>query len=307
MSYYTAFGLTVDSEIPLPELPPASRDEAERILIRQKALDWRPEFLDGNKFAASIGGAETLFYWEQIGTFAAERGEAIYFDPTPDVEEGLLRLPILGVVFSALLQQRGFTVLHASAVEVGGRAIGFLGDKGAGKSTTAGAFHRAGHRMITDDVLAVRRRDGDDAYEAVPAFPQLKLWPRAAAHVGIDSDRLSPLHGRVDKRSFSPEEAFPARPIPLTGLYVLGWGPSTYIEPLPQPVGYLHTVANTFTHRFAGGRPEMLAQTFGLCQQLVQSIPVQRLVREPNLDDLHEIVTWVEADVAGATAAPVCP
>ncbi len=48
--------------------------------------------------------------------------------------------------------------LHASAVDIGGRAIVFLGPSGAGKSTTAARLCAiAEGSLLADDVLAVRR------------------------------------------------------------------------------------------------------------------------------------------------------
>ena len=47
-------------------------------------------------------------------------------DPLPGVEDSLLRLPLLGAVFSAVIHQRGFLGLHASAVAIDGHAVEFL-------------------------------------------------------------------------------------------------------------------------------------------------------------------------------------
>ena len=59
-----------------------------------------------------------------------------------------------------LLQQRGYLVLHASAVAAGGTAVAFLGHAGWGKSTTAAALYAQGYGLVTDDVLAVEMSSG---------------------------------------------------------------------------------------------------------------------------------------------------
>ncbi|NBC85561.1 MAG: hypothetical protein GVY25_05150, partial [Bacteroidetes bacterium] len=57
---------------------------------------------------------------------------SIQYALVPDVAEGTLRAPLLGVVLGTLLHQRGLHTLHASAVVVDGGAVAFVGEKGAG-------------------------------------------------------------------------------------------------------------------------------------------------------------------------------
>jgi hypothetical protein len=57
--------------------------------------------------------------------------------------------------------QRGLLNLHASVVDVGGHAIAVGGQSGAGKSTTAMALHRRGHRLIVDDSTVIEFRNGE--------------------------------------------------------------------------------------------------------------------------------------------------
>ena len=67
------------------------------------------------------------------------------------------RIPLLmaGTVMAAVCQLAGHLVLHASAVEIGGSAVAFAGDSGAGKSTMAALACIGGARLVTDDVLRV--------------------------------------------------------------------------------------------------------------------------------------------------------
>ena len=52
-----------------------------------------------------------------------------------------------------LLWQRGGLLLHASGVELGGKAIAIAGPSGIGKSTLARALLERGGRLIGDDTL----------------------------------------------------------------------------------------------------------------------------------------------------------
>ena len=60
---------------------------------------------------------------------------------------------IAGLLPSVLLTLGGSTVLHASAVEVGGRTLAFVADSGMGKSTLGALLCERGARLVTDDVL----------------------------------------------------------------------------------------------------------------------------------------------------------
>jgi hypothetical protein len=64
-------------------------------------------------------------------------------------------LPVLlsGNLLAFVLAMAGEAVLHASAVQVGGAALGFIGASGMGKSTMATLLCASGARLITDDVL----------------------------------------------------------------------------------------------------------------------------------------------------------
>lgn len=96
--------------------------------------------------------------------------------------------------FAATL--RGLEVLHASAVAADGRAIGFLGRSGAGKTSVALAMRRLGASFLADDVLAVERRG--DRLIAHPGSP-------AAAVDRAEAERLRD-RGRLDRKGVLRED-----------------------------------------------------------------------------------------------------
>ena len=79
----------------------------------------------------------------------------VRFWPDPTVDPELLPVFLAGTVIAVVLMLRGHPVLHASAVEVGGRGLAFVGRSGMGKSTLATAFCARGAALITDDVLRI--------------------------------------------------------------------------------------------------------------------------------------------------------
>ena len=72
----------------------------------------------------------------------------------------------------------GDCVLHASAVEVDGAAVAFLGPSGMGKSTLVTLCCAAGAPLVTDDVL--RLDTSGPAIECVGGSAQIRLRPHAA-------------------------------------------------------------------------------------------------------------------------------
>lgn len=197
MFSYTAYGLGIHSILPLPELVPAETAAAD-VVIRLGEVELPPP-QDGNArdYAWVTSGAVGLF-WENVGAFLVREGREVIVQPAPQSREQVLRLLLLGPILTVLLRQRGFLVLHASAVAVNGAAVGFLGASGSGKSTTTAAFHVHGYELVTDDVTAITLTA--EAPLVVAGFPQLKLWPDAVAFFGYDPTTLPQLYPNADKR-----------------------------------------------------------------------------------------------------------
>ena len=125
--------------------------------------------------------------------------------------------PILGLV----LRLRGALALHASAVQMGAGAVGFVGPHGAGKSTLAAALGAAGSPVITDDVLHVRQERG--RWIAEPFGSMLKLWPEGARLALGESADLPHIARGWNKRALALGERIRTvdRPVRLAALACL--------------------------------------------------------------------------------------
>jgi hypothetical protein len=129
---------------------------------------------------------------------------------------------LLGPVVGHFLRRRGELCLHGSAVLLGGRCVVFAGPAGAGKSTLAAAMATLGRRILTEDVCCLAR-DGE-AFRVQPGYPRIRLWPDAAALIGVPQAELPPLTPNWDKRFMPLAEgarAFHDRPEPLAAVFVL--------------------------------------------------------------------------------------
>jgi hypothetical protein len=69
-----------------------------------------------------------------------------------------LGFPLDEVLFQHRLAREGGVFVHASAVALAGGAVLFCGVSGAGKTTLARLFHRAGRRVLSDARVALRPR-----------------------------------------------------------------------------------------------------------------------------------------------------
>jgi hypothetical protein len=309
MYRYFCFGLNIASEVEMPEFRSAGSatpSDSADVEIRLRAIERQHPPVGPQDVRVSVAPEVTHFFWEEAGDYLVEGGTSISIDPVSDAEPDLYRLPLLGIVFAALLAQRGLQVLHASAVSIGGVAVGLVGDKGMGKSTTAAALHHAGHGAISDDVLALNQNSAGD-FEMVPGFPHLKLWPRSIEQMGGDPDRLAPLHDRVTKRGYHLGGAFPSAPLPLASLYLLDWGNETAVHDLGLLEAFSSIVPHTFLRRYGPDTPQTSSSLLRSCSDLVNRVPVKRLVRKPDLTLLHEIVKVLEADVSASTRGRLAP
>src|SRR5215469_301127 len=118
---YSAFGLTLTSDRPVPGLLPAAPGPGPPVHVQFGATPASSPPAGAGRLWYPLpdqAGAEVRARWAAASTFE----DAVTY--------------LLGPVLGFVLRLRGRTCLHASAVAVGGQAIALAGSSGAGKSTT---------------------------------------------------------------------------------------------------------------------------------------------------------------------------
>lgn len=288
MALYEAYGLIVDSERELPGFPEATGQPD--VIFRQQAL---PSSL------ASLhnGGSQVAGRIEGGLRFVAENGNDVVFEPEPDAVPAVVQAYLAHFVLSVVLRQRGYLVLHASALVRGPHAIVFIGDSGWGKSTTAEFFLQHGFQLLAEDAAAI---DLSGSYpELVPGPVQLKLRPQAGAWLREDFEELPRFHNESETRVRRSGFAYCAERRPLTRVYALSGeiASETGVAPLPPAEGVLQLIRHT---RVATGftAPDFAARHLRQCERVVQKVPVKRLERKWGLDELPHILRVVEDDLA---------
>ncbi|MBB6635826.1 HPr kinase/phosphorylase [Cohnella thailandensis] len=235
---YRAFGLRISSRIPLPELPPAtlagSIDGSSQRAPQSAdiGIDWAdpgPLLAElkacGSNFSYARAGEKAsgkrfLFLIPDTAVYAIEDGRTILVAPLPGADPERVRVYLLGTCMGALLLMRRVLPLHGSAVVIDGKAYAFLGDSGAGKSTLAAACASLGHRLVSDDVVAVAL-DGEGRPFVQPAYPQQKLWRESLEGLGMDGGAYRPIYRETEKFAVPATGSFLAEAVPLAGVFEL--------------------------------------------------------------------------------------
>jgi hypothetical protein len=293
---YVAYGLGIHSILELPELLPGRAPPD--VVVRLGHVPGVPSGPPPGDGLLRTNADETCLYWPDVGAILLRHGREITLDPRPQVAVDLLRLYLLGPALALLLHQRGFLVLHASAVSLDGGVVAFLGHSGHGKSTTAATLHARGAAIVADDVVALDLgASGGPA--ALPGFPLLKLWPDAVMALGESPENLPRLHASEEKRARVADTAATV-PQPLRRIYVLTEAESLRLEPLSGHAAVFELLQHTYVAPALSrlGPPTFLAQ----CARLAAAVPVRRLRRPRCLAGLGELAALIEADAIDGEA-----
>jgi len=231
MPIYSAYGLSIDSDIDIPELPlVGSSGPPPEISFR---YDTVPEVdhldIDGTGQAYRINTNETVYAKDKCGRFLIRNGREILVQKNPEAEDRVMRLSLFGPALGLLLMQRGLLVLHGGAVVFNGQVAVVLGPGGAGKSTMTAELFRQGGGLLTDDLVAVDMNQTPPV--VLPGVPLLKLWPDAADMAPEDSNS-NILHPDFDKIGCRLPDSALATPAPLAKIYLLGGGEELELKAL---------------------------------------------------------------------------
>jgi hypothetical protein len=188
----------------------------------------------------------------------------------PAGNEDLLPILLGGTVSAFLLALRGETMLHASAVVIEERALGFVGQSGRGKSTLAALMCTSGAGLITDDVLMV---SAGSPPTCRGGSTEVRL--RGAAAEIVDARRDAVTRMTADERlAFEPRPA-PLQPIPLGAIVVptpSRTASRIRLERLEPSAGLFALLSFPRIHGWR--RRDVLSRDFTALSHVVNSTPV---------------------------------
>ncbi|KUP93522.1 HPr kinase/phosphorylase [Tritonibacter horizontis] len=296
---YRAFGQVIASEFPIDVLEPAP-DETPTLQVRLASGLRRGRQAEDPFF--DITPQRQFFEWAAVGAFEITDPSCIFVDPRPDVSWRLVSQPLLGIVISVALERLGLFCLHGGSVDVNGKAVIVLGDKGAGKSTTVSSLQRAGHRLLTDDLVAMDCGDLTRAPQVQTGFPAVKLWPDSAKALAVDTETGTELiHPSITKIQKQIDPTQMARPTPAGAIFLLSPRQTgeTRAERVPETSALEALLYFAFIARFGNTSlgPAHLGQFMKRCCYVVKTTPVYTLHIRRDLDRLSDLVAEIDRQV----------
>ena len=221
----------------------------------------RLAFCDGHQFWMNDDGSDVWAVWPESSCL---EDSATY---------------LLGPVLGILLRRRGMTCLHASAVAWEGKAVAFVGDAGAGKSTTAAMLIENSWTGLSDDIVALEEIAG--GFVVAPAYPYLSLWPESVNMIYGSREALPRFVSNWDKCRMDladDDSRFAAGPLPLLAIYILSGeaaGDGPMLKTVSRPDALLNLIPNTYATNVLDS--QMRAREFAFLGRIISKVPVRKL------------------------------
>jgi hypothetical protein len=295
---YTAYNLSIHSDIALPELLPEQVEPGSPPDVQIRLSPITPVGLpDGQQLGPFLWANHDSLWLHvpRIARFLIQDGHTILIDPESGIDEDSIRVFLLGSALGALLSQRGHLVLHGNAIRVGEQCMVCVGQSGAGKSTLAAGFMQRGYEVLADDVVPV-----DKACHALPGFPRIKLWQDVADKLHIETGNLRRIRPEIAKFNYPLGQQFSQKPLPVRWIYILGSENSSNIciSAINGMQRFLPLRNNTYRVRFLQGMT-LQAKHMQLCGKLAGQIRLASVSRPKSGFELEALIDHLLADMAG--------
>lgn len=229
------------------------------------------------------GGYE---YWtSDVGLFRVDLGNQRIVVPRSD-DDLLLEQRLHGMPMILSFVARGDISLHAATVEMASGAVVLAAPSRFGKSTLAFALQRAGHRMLSEDLICCRPATG----EAIPGPALFRIRPDVFD--GQLPKGLFIVNQRPDRVfvGFDDVARGSGRPLPIRAIVFLREADRLAIEPVPRPTA----LKDLWRLSFRTGTEDARADSFRQLTQLAGTLPCWNLHRPLLLDSLESVVDLLQ-------------
>lgn len=287
---HTAYGIVIESPFPLSSIDETSVANAQpeiRITL-ETPYHFRAKS-DGVAFGPDDWLHHSVLPDGSIYMKADEIFEAVISadgrqaacSRADGVDDQTFEAYFLNFILSTSLTLQGKEPLHATVVDLGGRAIGLLGDSGAGKSTLAAFLVSQGAELIADDMLRLTYTDG--CAFAHPGPNRLKLFDEAARRLlpgAVDDGHWNAMSGKIMVRPHK-QRTSQSRAHPLSALFWLDEPARTSAGDAVSSIRLagldLARVLTTSAMNIRYHAPDRLARQLLFAEHVAQAIPVYAL------------------------------
>jgi hypothetical protein len=293
---YRIGGITLISEIALPELP----------LIQQQSATPHPVQVRLGAVANHLPGAveldpdcfatptQYLLHIQGVARYLVTAGREIVVDLAAAAPALDVRGYLLGSIFVVLCQQRGLLPLHASAIAGKSGVVAFLGNSGQGKSTLAAHLAQRGFRVLADDVCLIDATEPSAAM-VIPTAPWLKLWRTSLENLGREAEGLDRVFTDDDKYRLPLAPVL--TPEPILRLVFLESNElassTTEIEEVPR-VQAVPLLMNLTHHSYLLEATGQQEENFLRCGRVLSQARAYRLIRPWGLMHVESTVDALE-------------
>lgn len=235
-----------------------------------------------------------------VARYCIEGGTSVTIDPMLPLDAPDIRTFLLGSVLGILCHQRGLLPLHASAVQIGDKAVAFAAQSGAGKSTLAAKLVSRGHRLLADDIVAIDTRAPGGPI-VLPSFPRMKLWRDSLVAMGAMRADLTRVRSGLEKFQIAIPD-FDTSPVRLASVYGLATARAGFEPGIQRLSGHLATAVLS-NNVYRANVAQMIGRqgdVFAAVIRLAHGVQTWMLTRPHDLGTLDSLAQLVEDHVVHA-------
>lgn len=201
----------------------------------------------------------------------------IIYDKDEDIND--LESYFVGPILGCVLRLMGKICIHASVININGKAILLSGDKRSGKSTTAAAFVKMGYSVLADDVAVITEKE--DGFYIEPGYSKVRLRPASAAFIYPGNlESLPMVYTQRDSRYMGIANNFCDTALPLGAIYLMDKNETdpkiSVIQKLARQSKLINLCKNTFGSYVVTN--DLRKQEFDLLGKIAREEKIRTLV-----------------------------
>ena len=249
--YYQLYGLIIRTKQEIKHLIPTKTRETVDVTVHFQEYLTDKEYSfqkEATEIYASYGLAQNdipyLTVWKQyeseeqflvirytdgeVNAFfiSDKKGDNVKVYYHPNILISNIITYFLGPVIGCILRLKNKVCLHASVVNIKNKAVAFIGEKTAGKSTLIATFAALGYPILSDDIAVLIQKGGQ--YFVHLGYPRLRLWKNTIEHLpNVEVENLESVLSPIEKYYMPlslekrPSYNFQNKPLPLDKVFYL--------------------------------------------------------------------------------------